>query len=75
MASPVTIAARPAAPSAGHERAEQIAERVAALFDRSHRAQARLLVEQAAHPDARPWLRESAARMGLAPSPAAANVG
>jgi len=47
----------------------------AALFGRSHRAQAALLIERAAHPDARPWLREAAARMGLERSGAAAGAG
>lgn len=42
----------------------------AALFGRSSRAQARLLIEEAAHPDARAWLRAASARAGLGPSPA-----
>ncbi len=37
----------------------------AEIFGRSQRAQARLIIEQAAHPDAREWLREEAAAMGL----------
>jgi acyl-CoA hydrolase len=36
------------------------------LFGRSQRAQAELIVEHAAHPDAREWLREQAALLGLA---------
>ena len=47
----------------------------AALFGRSHRAQARLMIEQAAHPDARPWLREEAIRMGLEPARVTAGAG
>jgi len=35
------------------------------LFGRSQRAQAQLIVEQAAHPDAREWLREEAEALGL----------
>lgn len=38
----------------------------AQIFGRSQRAQARLIIEYAAHPDARDWLREEAAAMGLA---------
>ena len=41
------------------------------LFGRSNRAQARLLIEQAAHPDAREWLHEAAAAAGLEPARAA----
>jgi acyl-CoA hydrolase len=37
----------------------------AEIFGRSQRAQARLIIEHAAHPDARDWLREEAAGMGL----------
>jgi acyl-CoA hydrolase len=37
----------------------------AQLFGRSQRAQAQLIIEQAAHPDAREWLREEAAALGL----------
>jgi len=37
----------------------------AQIFGRSHRAQARLIIERAAHPDAREWLREEAALRGL----------
>jgi acyl-CoA hydrolase len=37
------------------------------IFGRSQRAQARLIIDHAAHPDARPWLRQEAARLGLAP--------
>lgn len=39
----------------------------AQIFGRSERAQARLIIEQAAHPDAREELRERAAALGLAP--------
>jgi acyl-CoA hydrolase len=35
------------------------------IFGRSQRAQARLIVEHAAHPDAREWLREEAAALGV----------
>jgi acyl-CoA hydrolase len=45
----------------------------AELFGRSSRAQARLIIEQAAHPDVRDELREYAAAQGLVPmAPAAA---
>ena len=37
----------------------------AQIFGRSQRAQARLIIEQAAHPDAREQLREQAATLGL----------
>jgi acyl-CoA hydrolase len=37
----------------------------AQIFGRSQRAQARLIIEHAAHPDAREWLREESASMGL----------
>lgn len=37
------------------------------IFGRSQRAQARLIIDHAAHPDARSWLREEAVRLGLAP--------
>ena len=43
----------------------------AQIFGRSDRAQARLIIEQAAHPDAREQLRDSAAALGLAPRGAA----
>lgn len=42
----------------------------AQLFGRSQRAQARLIIERAAHPDAREWLREQAALLGLGGSSA-----
>jgi acyl-CoA hydrolase len=42
----------------------------AQLFGRSQRAQARLIIEHAAHPDARDWLREEAASVGLGAAPA-----
>jgi acyl-CoA hydrolase len=35
------------------------------VFGRSQRAQAELIIEQAAHPDAREWLRDEAASLGL----------
>jgi acyl-CoA hydrolase len=35
------------------------------IFGRSQRAQARLIIENAAHPDAREWLREYAAELAL----------
>jgi acyl-CoA hydrolase len=38
---------------------------VAAIFGRSQRAQARLIIDRIAHPDARDQLREAAARLGL----------
>jgi acyl-CoA hydrolase len=37
----------------------------APIFGRSQRAQARLIIDNIAHPDARPALREAAERMGL----------
>jgi acyl-CoA hydrolase len=37
----------------------------AEIFGRSERAQARLLVEHAAHPDARGWLSEEASGVGV----------
>jgi acyl-CoA hydrolase len=40
------------------------------LFGRSQRAQARLLIENAAHPDAREWLSECNAAQGTLPGPA-----
>ncbi len=43
----------------------------AQIFGRSQRAQARLIIEHAAHPDAREWLREEAAALGLADAPVA----
>jgi acyl-CoA hydrolase len=39
---------------------------VAEIFGRSQRAQARLIIERIAHPNARDELREAAARLGLA---------
>ena len=38
----------------------------APIFGRSQRSQARLIIDNVAHPDARPALREAAVRMGLA---------
>jgi acyl-CoA hydrolase len=35
------------------------------IFGRSQRAQARLIIDQAAHPDAREQLRERAVALGL----------
>jgi len=46
---------------------------VAQIFGRSERAQARLIIECAAHPDAREWLHAEATAMGL--GAAAARVG
>jgi len=37
----------------------------AQIFGRSQRAQAQLIIDQAAHPDARDWLREEAEALGL----------
>ena len=39
------------------------------IFGRSQRAQARLIIEHAAHPDARDQLREHAALLGLGTTP------
>ena len=47
----------------------------AQIFGRSQRAQARLITECAAHPDAREWLREEAASMGLGAVRAPARAG
>jgi acyl-CoA hydrolase len=38
----------------------------AQIFGRSQRAQARLIIDHAAHPDARDWLAQEAAAIGLA---------
>jgi acyl-CoA hydrolase len=46
----------------------------ARIFGRSQRAQARLIVEHAAHPDAREELRQSAGTLGLDTSPAGARA-
>ncbi len=37
----------------------------ARIFGRSRRAQAELMIEQAAHPDAREWLRQEAGKLGV----------
>jgi len=38
------------------------------IFGRSQRAQAQLIIDNAAHPDARDWLREEAIALGLGPA-------
>ena len=46
----------------------------AQIFGRSQRAQAELIIEHAAHPDAREQLREHAATLGLRVGPPAAGI-
>ncbi len=68
-----TIVPRLADPVTSFQHSAVITEQgCAQIFGRSQRAQARLIIEYAAHPDAREWLREEAATMGLgARTPAA----
>lgn len=62
-----TIVPRIAGPASSFQHSAVVTEHgCAQLFGRSERAQARLLIERAAHPDAREWLREAAAAEGLA---------
>jgi acyl-CoA hydrolase len=61
-----TIVPRLADPATSFQHTAVITEHgCAQIFGRSQRAQARLIIECAAHPDAREWLREEAAAMGL----------
>jgi acyl-CoA hydrolase len=67
-----TIVPRLSGPVTSFQHSAVITEQgCARIFGRSQRAQARLMIEQAAHPDAREWLRESLAG-GLSPQPAPA---
>ncbi len=66
-----TIVPRLATPVTSFQHSAVVTEQGCAnLFGRSQRAQARLLIENAAHPDARDWLRESAAAEQAAAKPA-----
>ena len=69
-----TIVPRLDGPATSFQHSAVITEQGAAhIFGRSQRAQARLIIEQAAHPDAREGLRAMAAAYGLGqPEPAAA---
>ena len=68
-----TIVPRLADPVTSFQHSAVITEQgCAQIFGRSQRAQARLITEYAAHPDARDWLREEAATMGLGASAARA---
>jgi acyl-CoA hydrolase len=61
-----TIVPRLADPVTSFQHSAVITEQgCAQIFGRSQRAQARLIIEHAAHPDAREWLREESASMGL----------
>jgi len=61
-----TIVPRLADPVTSFQHSAVITEHgCAEIFGRSQRAQAQLIIEHAAHPDARDWLREEAAAMGL----------
>jgi acyl-CoA hydrolase len=61
-----TIVPRLADPVTSFQHSAVITEQgCAEIFGRSQRAQARLIIEHAAHPDAREWLREESASMGL----------
>lgn len=65
-----TIVPRLSGPATSFQHSAVITERgCARIFGRSQRAQARLMIEQAAHPDARDWLHESLAE-GLSSQPA-----
>ncbi|HST34535.1 MAG TPA: acetyl-CoA hydrolase/transferase C-terminal domain-containing protein [Solirubrobacteraceae bacterium] len=67
-----TIVPRLSGPATSFQHSAVITEQGSArIFGRSQRAQARLMIEQAAHPDARGWLREALAG-GLSPQPAPA---
>lgn len=60
-----TIVPRLADPLTSYQHSAVITEHGCAhVFGRSERAQARLIIEQAAHPDAREWLREAVAGGG-----------
>lgn len=64
-----TIVPRLDGPATSFQHSAVITEQGAAhLFGRSQRAQARLIIEHAAHPDAREQLREYVAAMEAAPS-------
>jgi acyl-CoA hydrolase len=66
-----TIVPRLAGPATSFQHSAVITEQgCARIFGRSQRAQARLMIEEAAHPDARDWLREalSAGPEQLAPA-------
>ena len=66
-----TIVGRLSGPVTSFQHSAVITEQgTAQIFGRSQRAQARLIIERAAHPDAREKLFEEAAELGLA-SPAA----
>ena len=61
-----TIVPRLSGPVTSFQHSVVVTEQGSAqIFGRSHRAQARLIIERAAHPDAREWLREEAALRGL----------
>jgi acyl-CoA hydrolase len=66
-----TIVGRLECPVTSFQHSAVITEQgCASVFGRSHRAQARLLIEQAAHPDAREELAAQAAGMALGGVPA-----
>jgi acyl-CoA hydrolase len=68
-----TIVARLQGPVTSFQHSAVVTEQGCAhIFGRSQRAQARLLIERAAHPDAREQLREHAAALGLLGAPKAA---
>jgi acyl-CoA hydrolase len=61
-----TIVGRLSGPASSFQHSAVVSEQGCAhLFGRSQRAQARLLIEHAAHPDAREQLREQATLLGL----------
>jgi len=61
-----TIVPRLSGPVTSFQHSVVVTEQGSAqIFGRSNRAQARLIIERAAHPDAREWLREEAALRGL----------
>ncbi len=65
-----TIVPRLDGPVTSFQHSAVITEHGAAhIFGRSQRAQARLIIEHAAHPDAREQLREQAALLGLGTTP------
>lgn len=68
-----TIVPRLGVPATSFQHSAVVTEHgCARIFGRSQRAQARLLIGEAAHPDARAWLSEQAALLGLGLAPSAA---
>jgi len=61
-----TVLARLESPSTSFQHSAIVTEQgIAQIFGRSQRAQARLIIEHAAHPDARAGLQEAAVELGL----------